>query len=43
MCLADHPRAWTIGAVLPFLTKTTVFLYPCLAVGSLYIVGLVTR
>lgn len=29
--------------VLPFLTKTTVFLYPCVVVGSIYIVGLVTR
>ena len=29
--------------VLPFLTKTTIFLYPCVGVGSLYVVGLVTR
>jgi hypothetical protein len=29
--------------VLPFLSKTTIFLYPCVAVGGLYIVSLVTR
>jgi hypothetical protein len=29
--------------VLPFLSKTTIFLYPCVAVGALYIVSLVTR
>ena len=29
--------------VLPFLNKTTIFLYPCVAIGAAYIVSLVTR
>ena len=29
--------------VLPFLSKTTIFVYPCVAVEALYIVSLVTR
>ena len=32
-----------VTQVLPFLNKTTIFLYPCVAVGALYIVSLVTR
>ena len=29
--------------VLPFLSKTTIFLYPCVAVAGLYVLSLVTR